>query len=786
MKVTINNLVEKWDKVKSHVNKATIDTYESGFEDLISMYDDPDVKEQLDLFIDDVNRQIADVDEGKQKEPSKTSNDVKKSNNEKPQGEKAVIISKINVMSTFHKESFDSYITNANEFSELLLDKGDEIIVLNEKGGIAMCACNVMVSDTKRAYCYFKLDSKYFEYGKGKSKQPKQKKEPKPKFKVVAYAQSGEQGDETFYEEEIEQKEGGYKTIAEAKKVADKFINSNKKNFDCQAVIVEVVGDTEKNVKTLSAKKVEKKQPKPKKTKQPKAKFKVGQKVVTDHSNNVYTIAEINDKGQYRLDNTSGWWSENQLSKPTKPKKEPKAKKEKQPKPKFKVGTYVKWSQGIEYIGIITDIKNENDHYSYFVEYYGGNYDSSRQKSKGYVTEVFLEKASKKEYDKAEKAYLDSKKTSVPVLPVEVSLLKRYIAINDKSVAQAKERAEGLLRAIQKAITEKRIRKESKYAEEIMTCQKSLISLLRAIDAKKLKGSDKIGIENYERCKEIVDGIKVDDVVKVSNNFISKVQEREGRKQVAENIMKKLSELNEDGENKEIVSAMKKAIQDYIDGKTEKVESVERQLRGVLGSLTKKKCCSGLGSVDDDLDAQDSTISADQLLSARFDTLPFTGRWRGFFGNPSRNFKCMLYGRAGSGKSTFAIQFAKYLSRDMGMKVLYIASEEKFGNTLQEKVKRFNVANDNISFADRLPLDITKYDVVFFDSVNDMGIEPNELMDMTANIAMVGIFQCTKDGMFRGGNDYSHDVDIVVKVDNMTALTEKNRFQAGNMEFAVI
>lgn len=596
MKVTINNLVENWDKVKPYLNSKTHDTYNTGFEDLLSMQDDPEIKQMLDDFINDVNRQLKDVE----------------------------------------------------------------------------------------------LD------------EPKKTEEP-------------------------------------AKKVGQK------------------------------------KEPKAKKTKQPKAKFKVGQKVVTDHSNNVYTIAEINDKGQYRLDNISGWWSENQLSKPTKPKKEPKAKKEKQPNPKFKVGQYVTDGDTF-YI-----IKSSN-YYGNSVKYDADGFASALRDAE----ESEIKKATKKEYDKAEKAYLDSKKTSVPVLPVEVSMLKRYIALNDKSVAQAKDKAEGLLRSIQKAITEKRIRKESKYAEEIMTCQKSLISLLRAIDAKKLKGSDKIGIENYERCKEIVDGIKVDDVVKVSNNFISKVQEREGRKQVAENIMKKLSELNEDGENKDIVSAMKKAIQDYIDGKTEKVESVERQLRGVLGSLTKKKCCSGLGSVDDDLDAQDSTISADQLLSARFDTLPFTGRWRGFFGNPSRNFKCMLYGRAGSGKSTFAIQFAKYLSRDMGMKVLYIASEEKFGNTLQEKVKRFNVANDNISFADRLPLDITKYDVVFFDSVNDMGIEPNELMDMTANIAMVGIFQCTKDGMFRGGNDYSHDVDIVVKVDNMTALTEKNRFQAGNMEFAVI
>lgn len=547
--------------------------------------------------------------------------------------------------------------------------------------------------------------------------------------------------------------------------------------------VIELVNGEIANIKEEGEKPVKKtEKPKEKPAKQPKAKFKVGEKVVTDHSDNVYTIVEINEKGQYKLDTTSGWWAESQLSKPKKqpkPKKEPKAKKTKQPKAKFKVGQYVKIGQ-TEYR--ITDVVANEQSYTYGLQCYDGTNNSAN--------ENLLTKSSKKDFDKAQKAYIESQKTPVASFPVEVSLLKKYIGMHGKKLSEIRAsrdyNPEGILRSIQRAIEEKKIRKDSKYADEIMSVQKELIRLLRDIDAKKVKGSDTIEISGYEKCKAIVNSMRIDDTTKISKNFISKVQEREGRKKDAENILAKLKELATDADNKEIVSAMEKAIEDYISGKTEKVEAVERQLRGVLGSIAKKGC-RGLGSVENPFEnkEKDSTISSQDLLRADFDTIDFDGRWESFFGNPSRNFKCMIYGKAGSGKSTFAIQFAKYLSKDLGLKVLYIASEEKFGYTLQEKIRRFNVANDNISFAEKLPLDITKYDVVFFDSVTNMRITPEEWASMTGNVASVGIFQCTKDGAFRGGADFGHDVDIVVNVENMVATTEKNRFQAGNLQFAV-
>jgi hypothetical protein len=56
----------------------------------------------------------------------------------------------------------------------------------------------------------------------------------------------------------------------------------------------------------------------------------------------------------------------------------------------------------------------------------------------------------------------------------------------------------------------------------------------------------------------------------------------------------------------------------------------------------------------------------------------FEGRWRDSFGTPSPSGVWMIYGTSGSGKTSFALQLAKYLTR-FG-KVIYWSLEQ--GNTL--------------------------------------------------------------------------------------------------------
>lgn len=143
----------------------------------------------------------------------------------------------------------------------------------------------------------------------------------------------------------------------------------------------------------------------------------------------------------------------------------------------------------------------------------------------------------------------------------------------------------------------------------------------------------------------------------------------------------------------------------------------------------------------------------------------------------------MIYGKAGSGKSSFSLQFAQYLAT-LGKKVLYVADEEKFGYTLQEKMKRFGIAHQNLSIIDKIPNNTTDFDVIFIDSINSIGYEPEDLRKLDKGQSWVYVFQSTKDGNFRGSQEFEHDVDTSIVVEEMKAHTIKNRF-GGKGEFEI-
>lgn len=169
-------------------------------------------------------------------------------------------------------------------------------------------------------------------------------------------------------------------------------------------------------------------------------------------------------------------------------------------------------------------------------------------------------------------------------------------------------------------------------------------------------------------------------------------------------------------------------------------------------------------------------MSARELNKAKFTTLRFTGKWRRVIGLPTVPFKIMFYGLPGSGKSSLSLQFANYLATSLKMSVLYVASEEGLTATMADKLKRFGVDSPNIFLTDKLPADFSPYDVVFIDSVNHAGLEAEDLRQLDTSKSYVYVFQSTKDGKFRGSNDFLHDVDVCVKVDKMVASAEKNRF----------
>jgi hypothetical protein len=166
-------------------------------------------------------------------------------------------------------------------------------------------------------------------------------------------------------------------------------------------------------------------------------------------------------------------------------------------------------------------------------------------------------------------------------------------------------------------------------------------------------------------------------------------------------------------------------------------------------------------------------MSSNELVNYNYRKYNFTGEWHDLFGDPSKNFHMMIYGSPKQGKSILAVQFARYLSENFG-EVLYIASEEGFSATLQQKVKEFAMDNGNLDFANFREYEQVAeavkegtYDFVFIDSVNYIRMTPEQVEQLKAlnpRMALITIQQSTKDGKYKGDTAYAHNCDIIVRV----------------------
>jgi energy-coupling factor transporter ATP-binding protein EcfA2 len=126
------------------------------------------------------------------------------------------------------------------------------------------------------------------------------------------------------------------------------------------------------------------------------------------------------------------------------------------------------------------------------------------------------------------------------------------------------------------------------------------------------------------------------------------------------------------------------------------------------------------------------------LQKRKFHSLAFTGDWAELFGEPERNFRAMLYGDSGCGKSTFALQFADYLALKFG-KVFYNSFEEGLNKTIQDRANFVKPRSQRLFVGDRIPfenmVDRIKrchYRVVFIDSTQFMAFTYDQYKELTA------------------------------------------------------
>jgi len=215
------------------------------------------------------------------------------------------------------------------------------------------------------------------------------------------------------------------------------------------------------------------------------------------------------------------------------------------------------------------------------------------------------------------------------------------------------------------------------------------------------------------------------------------------------------------------------ALGGFLLGNKQKVEGVDREV--ILNQIAALQ--DELRKVAESGQLTEGEISgimnSAELMNYKYDCYTFSGKWHDGIGDPGKRFHMMVFGRPKQGKSIFCVQFANYFSQNFGP-VLYVAAEEGFSVTLQNKIREFGMANKNMDFANyrnyeqiKAALQAKPYRCVFIDSVNFIKITPEQIEELKAenpNTAFVTVQQATKGGQFRGSQEYAHNCDIIIEV----------------------
>ena len=374
----------------------------------------------------------------------------------------------------------------------------------------------------------------------------------------------------------------------------------------------------------------------------------------------------------------------------------------------------------------------------------------------------------------------DYETTPVEYIDTDVQFIRRYAAMHGKVKSQAQ--ILNLLHSLQKAILERRIRKDSIYAKEIELMQTQLIKCYEQMDE---MIEVKIDSKNLKRYLEIANSQEGMLSIALLKAYVS----LNGKKDVRDRAERLLTRMRKAVTSGKVTKSDKYAdrlneafvtIKTYLDSKSAYLNINKAQLNGLMGILGddlfgQKKSLNGSEDEEGAL-----IVSSGELLKMDFQTIGLKGKYLELIGDPSIGFTAMVYGLPKSGKSTMCLDFANHLASNHG-KVLYCAVEEGFGYTLKEKIERLGAQHAKLYITDRVPENLSDYQFVFIDSVSKAGMDVEDidrLRKLHPETSFIFIYHTTKEGNFKGVNSHAHEVDVIIQVDKGQA-TSTGRFNAG-------
>lgn len=203
---------------------------------------------------------------------------------------------------------------------------------------------------------------------------------------------------------------------------------------------------------------------------------------------------------------------------------------------------------------------------------------SSQKSTKNVTKKAAPKRTAKKKTAVPKKA--QRKPIEVDLMPLEIKVIRRYLNFHNKKVT---ERQVSLLyKVIQKAATEKTIRKSSKYASEIKSISNDLIKTY-----KDMNGTCKFEVPNslYRKLKKIVDDYGVTPAVALIKRFINLYGNitKAKAQRLLTTVTNSLKNGKVDKSDKEFeqVKNVQKHLHDYLE--SDKLLVTNVQLKGLQG-----------------------------------------------------------------------------------------------------------------------------------------------------------------------------------------------------------
>lgn len=184
-------------------------------------------------------------------------------------------------------------------------------------------------------------------------------------------------------------------------------------------------------------------------------------------------------------------------------------------------------------------------------------------------------------------------------------------------------------------------------------------------------------------------------------------------------------------------------------------------------------------------------LSVNDIRKFKPHTLPFEGEWLETIGCPELTGTWIIWGNSSNGKTRFALQLAKYMSRYV--RVAYNSLEEGLSVSLQNAILDigFDDVERNVIFLDKEPLESLKLrlakrrspQVIIIDSLQYTGLKYKEYIDLKDTFRnKIFIFISHADGKEPKGEvarSVKYDAFVKILVEGFKAFPQ-SRFGGGS------